>query len=551
MQLFTLLIAVLLSCFSTAVMSYISMATGIGPWIEMTLVLVGMLIFYGMRHRYASTSSKALGCVVAAGGIGGIVATACGFVFPTLYFLDPVGFSELFHRPVHFASLLTGMTLAAGSFGLVIAHYFGPPLLDREDLTFPIGELTYKMIMAADNLKKAAQLATGFIGTQIYLIFQWLIPYLSQPLILMQRFSYSAFTVPDIVFPLDQLPMFLAIGFVTGHVIALPLFVGLLSRLLVIDPLHYLYPRFYQWLFSAALGPLTGMTYVPKTLTITDFTIAFCSGLVIYGATKGFFGLPRVLKTAYQKLFEEKDERSAIQAVPWLLVGTVLAVNVVVLSSLSLSVLAQVYLLLFSLICTYQLMIIAGKFGLAPLGRFATFVMVPGMILFGYTPLQTTCVALYVEIAGGVACDALFGRKMAQLLSIEKRSIARYQWLGLIACALVIGLFIFIYIKQFGLGSEYGALAATRGASRALLISVKSFDIIVLLFGVLFGFLISYLRINTTLLLGGILMPISYTLMLVAGGVSTYCVEDREDYYPFWSGVFASSSIWMLVRAFF
>ncbi len=553
MRVFTLLVAVLLSLFATVVMSYISMATAIGPWVETTVVLLGMLIFYG-AHRWYTTEqkTKALGLVSAAGGIGGILSIAVGFTFPTLYFLDPEGFTALMKTPWQFAGSIGLSTLAAGAFGLLIAQYFEKSLIDQQELAFPIGDLVYKMIVAADNFKKAVMLACGFVGTQVYLILQAFISYIPNPLILLNTHSFGALTIPRIGILTDQLPMFWAIGFVTGHVIAIPLFVGMLSKILVIDPLHYFYPALYSFFYHHGFGGLTGIAYVPKDLSLMDFTIAFTSGLVLYGACKGFLGLPKVLRNTYNKLFDRQEaggEREDLPF-PWYLAGAVVLLNIIVLSYLQFAWTAQIYLLLFTLVCTYQLMFIAGKFGLAPLGRFATFVMVPYMLIFGYTPLQTTLVALYVEVAGGVACDALFGRKMARLASIDKSTINRYQWLGLLVSSFAIGAVLWIFINHFGLGTELGQLAVTRAAGRALLISVKSFDIGALLFGALFAYILSYFRISAALLLGGILMPISYTLMLVGGGLSTYLVQDKEEYYPFWSGVFASNSLWMLLRAF-
>jgi len=50
------------------------------------------------------------------------------------------------------------------------------------------------------------------------------------------------------------------------------------------------------------------------------------------------------------------------------------------------------------------------------------------------------------------------------------------------------------------------------------------------------------------LVLGGLLMPINITLGLVVGGLFALLPTDREEWYPFWSGVFAGNSIWMLIR---
>ena len=53
--------------------------------------------------------------------------------------------------------------------------------------------------------------------------------------------------------------------------------------------------------------------------------------------------------------------------------------------------------------------------GIATFPAYATFVMVPGMMLFGYDAIQITLVSTFVEICGGVAVEILFGRKVGQL----------------------------------------------------------------------------------------------------------------------------------------
>lgn len=273
--------------------------------------------------------------------------------------------------------------------------------------------------------------------------------------------------------------------------------------------------------------------------------------MVLFGAVTGFLELPKLARSVYKTFSREQKMGGMTQGIPWVMVCITLFCNGLFLWMTNFTVVSIFYLITFALVCTYQMMLIAGKMGIAPLGRFATFVMVPGMFLFGYTPLQTTLVATYVEIAGGVACDALFGRKMAYLASIDSTTIQRYQWFGLLISSFCVGIVIWLFISHFGIGTEPGALAVTKAASRALLINVKSFEPLVLVLGLLFGYLLKVAKVNATLMLGGILMPPDVSLMLILGGWSTYLVKDKEEYYPFWSGVFAANSLWMLVKAFF
>lgn len=538
MSLITILLACLLSCIGAAINSYIALTTSLGPWIETTIVLASLLIFYTLRYRLSLTArTEAIGLTTAAAGIGGIIATACGFSFPTLFFIDKQAFLNLTTHPIQFIALLSGLIIAAGSLGLFLATLFEQALLTTEAFPFPIGELTYKMISIQGTIRKAYSLAIGFISTIFFLIIRNVTGFMSY-ITLLQKQTLSITTVPRISFQTDLLPMYWAIGFVTGHIIAVPLLFGLLSTIFVIEPLHYFYPK------------LTALIALNKeSLSLRDFTIAFSSGIVVYGAASGFMELPRLLHSFINKFRNYKNQ--ATQSIPLVLALSTLLINLCFLIALKFSFISILYLILFTVVCTYQMMLIAGKIGLAPLGRFATFVMVPGMFLFNYTPLQVTLVATYVEIAGGAACDALFGRKMAQLASISSLKVQRYQWLGLLVSALAISIIFWLLINHFGIGNEPGTLPVSRAVGRALLINVKSFDLVVLCLGILFGYLIRFTKINSALMLGGILMPADVSLMLIAGGLSTYLVKDKEEYYPFWSGVFAANSLWMLLKAFF
>jgi hypothetical protein len=39
--------------------------------------------------------------------------------------------------------------------------------------------------------------------------------------------------------------------------------------------------------------------------------------------------------------------------------------------------------------------------------------------------------------------------------------------------------------------------------------------------------------------------------MLIAGGLSTYLVKEKEEQYPFWSGVYATNSLWIFIKMLF
>jgi uncharacterized oligopeptide transporter (OPT) family protein len=524
----TILITIVLSIFSTVVMSYISMATPIGPWIDTTLVLAGMLIFRLLRYK---NYAERLAFVTAGGSIGGILATGFGFSFPTLYFLDQQLFASWISSPLFFFASLAGLAVAAGGMGLWIANIVEHKLIVEEKLVFPVGELVQKMIAAQNQVRKAFELMVGFVSTSIFCFlqdglfaFKGIIP---KSLTLIPATALSIIKIPAVKF--DILPFLWAIGFVSGHLIAIPLAVGAVARIFILEPINTV------WFAN---------------ISSMEFVLAFCSGMVVAGTISSLIELPSALMKAIKNLGKAKSETAGkpfgfskemiVEA------AVVIGLSVLFLSYFGFSLLCQAYLLIFTFIWTYQVVLIAGKMGIAPLGRFATFVMVPALFLFNLDYVQIVFIATYVEVAGGVASDVLFGRKMGHLAQFSGRKIKCYQYLGLIVSSLCVGAIFWLLINHFGLGSD--ALFASKAQSRKLLIHAANFDFWALVVGFVFGHLLKLVSVNPMLVLGGLLMPLNISVGLIFGGMLTLLTKQKEEYYPLWSGVSAANSLWMLIK---
>src|SRR5690606_20613702 len=238
MKIINIILSIILSLFSTIVMSYVSLATPIGPWIAPTLVFIGLLF----SQLFPKLTSADLIYTVTAGSIGGIIATACAFSFPTLYFLDPVTFNSWMESPLFFSSMLASFCFIAGAFGFVIAEVCEKTLIEKQNLSFPIGQLIHKMIAAQNQIKKAYELMIGFCTTAIFCTLQsgsaWMPNLLPNTLTLAPSATYGFFTIPRLTIQLGIAPMIWAIGFVTGHVIALPLAAGVISNIILISPVQ-------------------------------------------------------------------------------------------------------------------------------------------------------------------------------------------------------------------------------------------------------------------------------------------------------------------------
>ena len=525
MKLSLVFYSILLSIFSTSVMTYITLATPIGPWMGPTLALLALVLF-----RPFVSSHKELLLPVCAGSLGGIVATGVSFSFPTIYFLNKTFFDSFVSCPQFFLLTIAGLILSAGGVGLFLAQYCASSLIDEQNLSFPIGKLEYKVLSAEHSSTQKKHLGIGLLSTILYglstskLFFKSVLVPAKLKLFAARKVLF--FSLPNITIAMNIAPMLIAIGFIAGHLITIPLLIGALSKIVWIDPFH---------------------AFCCSYLNDSDFLFAFCSGMVLSGAFLGIVSLPQQLYKLLKKLFGEKkvsfDKKLFINPEFLLCLS-----SFVFLYLLKFSFVSQFYIILFSIICAYQIAVIAGKIGLALLGRFATFVMIPGVLLFDLSALQITILATFVELVGGVMTDALFGYRAVLEAGIERSRVRNYHILGLVISAVVCAGTFYFLVTHFQLGSEQ--LFAQRAQARALLIHVTAFDYYVLAYGAFFGMVLKKLKINPMLVLGGLLMPLSLSLMLMFGGVLSLLVKNKEEYEPLCSGVYAGNALTMILQVF-
>ena len=545
MNILAIILVIILSCFSVGVMSYVAMATPLGPWIEPTVVLfvaliLKMLPWIGMQSfDLAQHSEKKLRIIVlitAGSSIGGIIATAMGFSLPTLYFLDQNLFVSWLQKPVYFWVVSSGLALVGSLFGFWVANILQDHMLIKQRLMFPVGQLAYRMILAQNQLRKTKELAIGFGGTLLFCFGQAQLLIGKYFIILKKAIYFGFLHLPKIRF--DFFPMYWAIGFVTGHVIAVPLLIGMLAKIFLVDPVNLL------------LFP---------NLPDFEFMLAFGSGLMVLGTVLGMIDAPQSLWETTRRIIKNffvSDELSikrclkcrcvSVSATTYLGFFAIL-ISLLFFTYFKMPLWVVIYLLLFTFVCAYQVVHIAGKIGLAQLGRFATFVMLPAVFLFSLDMVNIVFISTFVELAAGVAADTLFGLKMGQLAGVPGKTIKRYQFLGILISCAIIGLIFWALIHKFGLGTE--ELFVQRAQTRALLVNVTKFNPVVILLGMIFALILKIFDANPMLVLSGLLMPINVSISLITGGLAALWIKHKEEWYPFWSGVFAAHSIWMVLSA--
>jgi hypothetical protein len=523
----TLLWAAFLSLFSTSVIGYVSIVTAIGPWVGPTLAL-SSIVFFAPFCR----SKDEMILAIAAGSMGGIIGTAIGFTFPTLYFLDQAQFNQLVSNQSTFLCLLMALVFVAGYFGHYCAHHVSDEFIEKQELAFPIGQLVYKIVNTQHQKNKTRQLLVGtgvglgYALLQAKLFFgRALIP---AKIVLWNEIKLWQLTVPALNFGMNLMPMFLSIGFIAGHMVTIPLLIGAASKMLIVDPINSLF-------FA--------------TISSMDFTFAFCSGIVLSSAVTGVTRSFKQFCILMPKWFKSKKHEVVGKGISQQITSERIFLTILLMSFLSwckFSPLAQVYLISATALCAYQISQIAGKIGLALLGRFATFVVIPGMLIFGFNAFQITIVSAFVELCGGVAAETLFGLKAAQMGGVDKNKMYWYQLFGIVCSAIATAFVFYFFVTRFKLGSPQ--LFAYRAQARALLVQATSFNYYVLGLGIAFGVFLKQMKANPVLVLGGLLMPLSLSLSLITGGALSHFTKNKEEYEPLCSGVYAANALAMFVK---
>ena len=545
MNFFVIILGIIFTIFSTAVLSYISMATMIGPWIAPVIVLMSSVILkMGKKFVGQENLNKNIALVQTIGSVGGIVAIGVGFSLPTLYFLDANIFNNLIQKPVSFSIFIAILCFCAGGLGIWLAGCFANSFIKKKNLNFPVSHLIYNMITSQSQQKQAKSMFFG-IGAS------WIICFLKDGFLWTKGILFKVYYLfPNFAgnhIEIILSPMFWAIGFIIGIKVAFPLLIGMISKYLV---LYLLNNHSYFLNFNLFL-PLSDY----------DFVIAFCSGLVVSELILGFFKYPLILKQKirsysverlWEKLrsFNEILKQKTYNRTAFTLFFSNIEPAFVLICStgflyyLGFGFPSLILLLIFIIVATRQISYIGAKIGFVTFGRFATFIMIPMMLLFSLDFVQITFLCVFFNVCAAAASDLLFDYKVGQLCGISFDEIKRYQWIGLLVASMCIGIFLYILFTSLHIGSP--ELFAQRGQTRALLIQSLNFDLRVVILGLLYGVILKKIGISPTLVLGGILMPNRITIGLMLGALISKLSGRVKDQFPFWCGIFAGESVWVM-----
>ena len=528
---FVFLVSTFFALLASIVLLYISISSGIGPWISPVIVLSTAAL---MRLFNQSTDNidKYLAGMQAVGASVGLVAVAIAFTFPAYFFLEPAIFNSFIATfSVYSFGALTLFILVWSLVGVIVGHFFAQEILKDHELKVPVAELVKTTISASHEKKDFLKLLKG--GS------------IGAVLCSLRAFFQSAYFLRVGAFgsliSSVIMPTIWAVGFLAGPAMALGLLLGICLK-------------------YAAFSPLYTLLSAQKMLNVSaeQYFVAISSGLVLVDLSWGILHFCiKKIKQSLSTPFEISDvTENALKKRSWLSVffsnarfEYAAAVTLLSISGLWLYGITSRLLILFVLATTfvsvYQMTLIAGQIGLVQFGRFATFVMLPTLVFFKITPYQAVLVSAVVCIIGAVAASMLFQYRLADELKMKRRTMYYLHVVASILGALFIAGAFYLLCCHLDLGSK--AFFGFRGYARALLIKSFDFDLWSLGVGLASGFILKLINISPAMVLGGLLMPKELVLAFLVGAGLSYIVQDTKKYMQIASGVFAAEAIWIFI----
>ncbi len=516
---------VALTLFSTAVLLYVSLATGLGPWIgPMLVVLCRMGIW--MTHRRHEKQTTALATIISS--YGGAIATGIGFSLTTLYFVDAGTWHAWMADPLWFCGFMALLVLSAGLFGVALARRIAPALLADTTISFPVSAAIISAIESAHGLVHnlffgGGILLAGVIG------------------LLRDGWGSVAALVPvawsllpsvfGSVVVFELAPVCWAAGFLAGSSIVRPLLVGMVAKYAVLMPL-------WQVTRDVAWGGLS-------LLQTSDITFAFCSGLLLSGLLKSCWQSPARL---WQQMWRAVATLSKNTTVVRQGLGMELLAGAAMTGiclALSMPIVAIVLFIGFLVPLLENLGNFSARTGLATYGRYMTLIMLPLLCMPGVSSLQIVVVCTLIGIAGAAVVDTLFSYKIGQYFEISEDRLRWAQLVGIVLTAAMVGFLMWLLCTSFTLGES--PLIAHRGISRALLMKTFQFNGLIVLLGVILGFILERCKVNVVMVFGGLIMPNSLIIALAIGAAWRAMTTRVEEWTLFWSGVLAGDVLWMLI----
>jgi len=499
-----LILVILFSVFSSIMMCFVSINTQLGPWIGPVFSVVCVVL--AMTFVNKDLFNKYVINIIATGSVGGIIGMSLGWTIPSFYLLHKDLFLWWLSKPFLFIAIITSFVIAASGLALFIAFYIKEHLIDEQRLQFPMSQLVHKVIFLETQQNGRRLIMLGIGLSSIFNITMFFV-----------RNIFKAYLIP-----IQSAPFLLSIGFISGSKTLISVFFGSVTRMLIVNILQ---------------------KYI-TTVSEHEFLIAFCLGMFIVAAINAL--LVWIRSKELSDFFISRAVRYHISntLLVWIILG-VISFIFVLLSAWNIPILTQLYVLIMvGLLGLFMARLIA-QLGIIDIEIFAWFIVLPLMYVTSLTSLSILALVVFSTLCLALVIDFLFSYKLAQLSKISYFQVLKYQCIGSIVSAFVIGIFLWRYGLVFD--KEHLLLFASKAKTFDDIFQFGLFDYKIVLIGIGYGLLINSVSSMLLPIAGAILMMPSFSfLLLIAGGIA-YLVRDREKIFPLFFGIHAGHSFWLLI----
>ncbi|MBI2353174.1 hypothetical protein HYV11_02975 [Candidatus Dependentiae bacterium] len=503
----------LLALLSTCLMSYLALGVEITFWVApiFSLVVVVLLLPFFKKGKFDEWPFF----LIASGSVGGIVGMSVAFSWPTLYFLHKKIFLEWMQSTLFFATMISALVIAAGTFALAIVYVSKTYFFNDQNMKFPTVRLVDSMLQYDARSFRSKMMGKGILASLVWSAVGLL-------------FRLRGFLLLQI----HTIPTLLGIGFVAGHMVTKPLFIGMVLRILL--------------LFGVKEWNL-------KPIVLEDLILTFSLGMLFALILLSLFSFLKYIKSFVRNEVENiafseiiKTLRNDFFSLVLILCAFIFCS--VVLAYWNITILQQLYIGGAVTIASLIVASIFGQMGVLDLSSFGSFIVVPIGYLFPISSESKLIAFMFCTLVMGLLITILFSWKLANLAKISFKHLFGYQFLGFFISAISIGFIVWWYMERLRLGQS--PLFSAQSLLQERFITLSGYDHSIFLLGFLAAMVIHFFVKDVSIVIVGCMMQIPTVAWLVLAGIIAYFINDCQRYYPFCFGLYASHAIWLFIQAF-
>lgn len=501
---FLIFLAMSFSALSMCSMGYLSMNSELGPWIAPIFVVVFMVLLIPFLAR--RLTQELILCIIASGSAGGMIGMCLGYTFPSLYFLHKHFLDNLLLDYKVFLLMIVWLVLTASAGSFALSALLRSHLIYEKKLDFPISHLIYKFIHIHTNFFMYKVMLLGVGLSSLWNVFMLMVKSVAQ-------IYYVQF---------HALPMMLSVGLMAGNIILVPVSLGLVSRLVVIDGLHQ---------------------YFEQSISAHEFLIIFCCGMML---TAFLYALVELYRSNTLHAILKSDKVKKILHRKKIIWGAVIIVAGIVglLTYFDFSMSVQIYACIMLLCMSIFMTHMIGIIGNVEIVTYSWFIVLPIIYFLSSSSVNILFLTIFSTICLGLVVDFIFAHKLAQLFKISHSRVIFYQALGCATAAVTAAVFFWWYFEQKDL-----TVVAQKAREFDDLIKFGFFDHKILLMGMAYALFVKMFIPELLTVIGAILLTPLISLQLALAGVVAHFFSKKENVYPLWFGVYVGHCLWIIALA--